>query len=88
MRTVHRIVDAQARPGYRLHVRFEDGTQGDVALSELVGKGVFAAWCDPAELAKVVVDSASHTVAWPNGMDLCPITLSRDVLRDSAVSRA
>jgi hypothetical protein len=37
-------VSAQLLPGYRLHIRFEDGVEGDVDVSGLVRfDGIFAA---------------------------------------------
>jgi hypothetical protein len=74
-----RIVDAEARPDYRLGLRFDDGTEGEVDLSSLVGKGVFAVWSDPAAFARVLADPESGTVAWPGGIDLCPDQLYHDV---------
>ena len=74
-----RIVKAKANPGYRLQLRFEDGAEGEVDLSDLVGKGVFAAWKDPAVFSKVLIDPETGTVAWPGGIDLCPDTLYHNV---------
>jgi len=76
---MHRIVSAHALSGYRLSLRFEDGIEGEVDLTELVGKGVFAAWADPAEFERVFIDPENHTVAWPGGIDLCPESLYQDV---------
>jgi hypothetical protein len=75
----YRIEAAKALADYHLWVRFADGTQGTVDLSSLVGKGVFKAWQDPAEFAKVYVDDDSGTVTWPDGVDLAPDALYRDV---------
>ncbi len=76
---MHRIVNARALPGYRLSLRFDDGVEGEVELTELVGEGVFASWNDPAEFERVFIDPESHTVAWPGGIDLCPENLYREV---------
>jgi hypothetical protein len=76
---MRRIASAQAQEGYRLAIRFEDGAGGVVDLSSLVGKGVFAAWRDPAEFGKVAVDNATGTVTWPGGIDLDPDQLYHDV---------
>ena len=78
---MHRIVEARALPGYKLHLRFADGAEGDVDLSDLVGKGVFAQWRDPAAFAAVFVDPETGTVAWPGGIDLDPERLYSDVTR-------
>jgi hypothetical protein len=60
---IHKIVAAKALPNYRLWVSFEDGIEGEVDLSDLVGKGVFQVWQDPVEFAKVYVDHQTATVA-------------------------
>jgi len=75
----YRIKAAEARPGYRLWIRFEDGVEGQVDLSDLVGEGVFRLWEDPREFEKVHVDEESGTVTWPGGIDLAPDALYRDI---------
>ncbi len=72
---MQRIVAAQARPGYRLWLRFTDGAEGEVDLSHLVGRGVFARWSEPAEFARVRVDPTTRTVCWPGDIDLDPDVL-------------
>ncbi|MCH8881417.1 MAG: DUF2442 domain-containing protein [Planctomycetes bacterium] len=74
-----RIVDARALDNYRLHLRFEDGVEGTVDLSEMVGRGVFSAWSDPKFFVRVTVDPETRTVTWPGGIDLCPDRLYHDV---------
>ncbi len=81
---MHKIIDAKPLEGYRVWVRFADGAQGEVDLSDLVGKGVFAAWADPQEFAKVFIDPESHTLAWPGGIDLAPDALYQDVTAERA----
>ena len=74
-----RIRSATPLPGYRLRLRFDDGAEGVVDLSGMVGKGVFASWKDPAAFARVSVDPETGTVAWPDGIDLCPDALHHEV---------
>lgn len=76
---LYQIEQAHARPGYRLWVRFADGLEGEVDLSELVGKGVFAAWKEPGVFAAVAVDPESGTVVWPGGIDLAPDALHKEL---------
>jgi len=74
------VVEAEARPGFKVWVRFEDGLEGVVDLSHLVGKGVFKRWADtPAEFTEVAVDVESGTLVWPGGLDVAPDTLYNDV---------
>lgn len=70
------IVEARALQGHCIHVRFEDGVEGEVDLSELVEfRGVFADLRNPEEVRKVTVISDLGTVCWPNGADLDPDVL-------------
>jgi hypothetical protein len=75
----YRIESVEARQGYRIWIRFADGVEGEVDLSDLVGHGVFQAWKDPSEFQQVFIDEESGTVAWPGGIDLAPGALHRDV---------
>jgi Protein of unknown function (DUF2442) len=72
-RAVWRVVDVQALPGYRLRVRFNDGTEGEVDMSRLIQAphaGVFAALRDEALFRQVHV--ALGAVTWPGDLDLAP----------------
>jgi Protein of unknown function (DUF2442) len=70
------IVEARATGRYRLYIRFEDGVDGEVDLTELVEfKGVFEPLRDPAEVARVKVDPESGTICWQSGADLDPDVL-------------
>jgi len=71
---MHKIKQAEALEGYRLKLCFADGTTGEVDLSDLAGRGVFAAWKDYAEFRKVTIGDAGDLV-WPSGVDLCPDSL-------------
>ena len=74
------VVEAEARPGFKVWVRFEDGLEGVVVISHRVGKGGFKRWADkPAEFSEVAVDAESGTLVWPGGLDVAPDTLYRDV---------
>ena len=73
-----RLVAIQALSGYRLHVRFDDGVEGDADLKRLVGQGVFSAWSDPAEFARVRIN-ADGAPEWAGEIDLCPDQLYMEV---------
>ena len=75
----YRIDAVRTRPGYRLWVRFADGVEGEVDLSDLVGKGVFASWKDPREFVRASVDQESGSVVWPGGIDVAPDALYHDI---------
>lgn len=71
------IVAVEARPDYRVWIRFADGLEGELSLTHLVGRGVFAAWEDEAVFRRVFLDAESGTIAWPGGIDLAPDALHR-----------
>ncbi len=77
---MHRVTMVETLPDYRIGVAFSDGTAGVIDLSDMVGTGIFEALKDPSQFAKAYVDSVTHTVAWPGGIDLCPDALYRDVV--------
>jgi Protein of unknown function (DUF2442) len=76
------VVAVEARPGFKVWVRFENGVEGEADLSNLAGRGVFKRWTEnPAEFGEVSVDPDSGTVAWPGGLDVAPDRLYSEVLR-------
>jgi hypothetical protein len=69
---------AEVRPleGYRLHLRFEDGVEGDVDLQQFVTfDGVFAPLKERDYFTQVRVEPEFGTIVWPNGADLDPLVL-------------
>lgn len=66
-----RLVEVKAKPGYRLWLRYEDGVEGEINLSNLVGQGVFSYWNDPKnfELAHI---GESNQISWSDELDICP----------------
>ena len=74
-----RILEAKPLPEYRVWVRFSDGIEGEIDLSDMVGKGVFAAWLDPEEFKKVSIDLQTYTLTWPGGIDIAPDALYEEL---------
>lgn len=73
MVTVRRI---EAKEGWRLRLRFSDGTEGEANLEGQWERGpIFAPLQDPAFFQRVRVSRTLGTVAWPNGADIAPETL-------------
>jgi hypothetical protein len=71
---VPRPVEVRARPTYKLWLRYDDGTEGEVDLSSLVGRGVFQAWNDIAVFETARLGPCGE-VAWGEDIDLCPDAL-------------
>jgi hypothetical protein len=58
--------------GHRLMLRFSDGLQGEVDLSDCLSGPIFEPLRDPAFFALARVDTELDTVTWPNGADFSP----------------
>ena len=70
------IVAVNAIGDYRLHLRFEDGVEGNIDLAPMLSfRGIFEPLKDAAYFAKVRVDPELGSVVWPNGADLDPDVL-------------
>ncbi len=59
---------------YRIWLRYQDGTEGEVDLSHLAGKGVFALWEQEGMFARVKLGPHGR-IEWPGDIDLCPDAL-------------
>ncbi len=65
------LTEVKPLDNYRLWIKFSDGAEGIVDLSEFVGKGVFALWNDYREFQKVHIGPGGE-IAWNDQIDMCP----------------
>ena len=75
-----RVADVETLPGFRLRVRFNDGTEDIVELADFInsaGAGVFAALRDEKvfQEARVVLGAAT----WAGDLDLAPDAMHRAI---------
>lgn len=66
-----KLCEVKALPRHRIWVRYVDGVQGEVDLSHLAGRGVFALWDEAGEFEKVHVGPGG-AVSWSDQVELCP----------------
>jgi hypothetical protein len=69
-----KILSADPLSDFRLRLRFADGTDRVVDLSDLAGVGVFQAWTEPSVFEQVQVTKFG-SLTWPGELDLCPDSL-------------
>ena len=62
--------DVEPRDGYRIWLRYSDGTAGEVDLSDMAGRGVFKVWLDRTFFEGVHV-SGHGSIAWSDDIELC-----------------
>src|SRR5690349_17981436 len=73
---LHDIVEVAHLGGHRLRLRFDDGVEGEVDLSNrLQFRGLLAQLKDPEYFARVRVHPEFGTISWPNDVDLDPVVL-------------
>ncbi|WP_419838825.1 DUF2442 domain-containing protein [Candidatus Poriferisodalis sp.] len=65
-----RPVAVEARRGYRLWVRFGDGAEGEIDLSDRAGRGVFKIWDEPGVFESAAI-SPHRTICWSKDAELC-----------------
>ena len=71
---MNRAVEVKAVPDFKIWLRYEDGTEGTVDLSSLVGRGVFATLSDSSKFAGVHI-TESGAIAWDDDQELCADSL-------------
>ena len=70
--------------GYCLQLRFDDGSERVVDLSDALWGPMTEPLRDPEYFRLVRVDSELRTIVWPNGFDLDPDVLHGDYEPESA----
>ena len=73
------VTEVKPRGGYRLTVKFSDGTEGEHDFADLIAEGgeMVEPLRDPAIFARVFLDDGILT--WPNGFDLDSIALHMEM---------
>lgn len=85
---IPKIIEVKVLGGYKLWLRFKDGTTGTVDLSAELWGPMFEPLKDRALFARAAVHPELHTVTWPNGADLSPEFLYRQAAQPSIAADA
>ena len=64
----------RATQNYHIYIRFSDGEEGEVDISDLVGQGVFKAWEDYSFFEKIHI-GPGRQIRWSEEIELCPDTI-------------
>ena len=70
-----RIKEARVLDGYRVQLRFTDGTEGNKDFSDLVGKGIFADWTNYENFKNVKITHNGRVLEWAGNRDFCADSL-------------
>jgi Protein of unknown function (DUF2442) len=73
--------------GFRVRLRFSDGTEGERDFSDMIAEGglMVEPLKDPAFFARVFVECG--TLTWPNGFDLDSIALHEEMKKAGLLRR-
>ena len=63
------ITEVKPLEKYRLNIKFSDGVEGVVDLSEFAGIGVFALWNDYSQFEKVKIGRSGELI-WNEEVDM------------------
>lgn len=80
-----RVVEVRALPGYRLSLRFADGTRGEIGMSRLIhaeDAGVFATLREERAFEDAHIEHGA--VMWSDRVDLAPDALYAAVRQGQA----
>jgi len=67
---VPRLKHIEARPDFHLWLKFDDGHDGLVDVSDLAGKGLFTLWNQPGAFARVQLGEFGQA-QWTDDVELC-----------------
>ena len=70
-RNMFKPVEVKALSDYKIWIRYSDGAEGEVDLSNLAGRGVFSLWRDYAAFKNVRL-GPNREIAWSDEVELCP----------------
>jgi len=69
---IPKVIEARYEHDFVVHLRFADGTEGDVDLGDELYGEVFKPLKDPTSFRTLSVHPVFHTLCWPNGADFAP----------------
>lgn len=74
------LLSAQPAAKYKLHLRYDDGTEGVADVSHLAGRGVFQQWDEGDLFFQVKIEPETNALVWNEMLDLDPDSLYLQML--------
>lgn len=71
------VIELKVEESYRLWVKFSDGVNGIVDMSNDTFAGVFAPLKDPQFFKTAYIEGGA--VTWPNGVDIAPDAMHEEL---------
>lgn len=67
-----KITEAKYVEGYKLYVRFSDGSEGEINFEQELTGEIFEPLKDTSFFRKFSLNHEINTIMWPNGADFAP----------------
>lgn len=72
---IHRVTSFEQTAPYTLQLEFDDGLSRMIDFEPILRGELFGPLRDPAEFARVKLDTEVKTLVWPSGADFDPAVL-------------
>ena len=69
---IPQVVEAEHKREFTVHIRFSDGTEGDIDLRDELYGEIFEPLRDLDVFKAVSIHPEFRTLCWPNGADFAP----------------
>jgi len=69
---IPKVIDAKYVRDFVIHLRFDDGVEGDVNLQNELEGEIFQPLKDPSYFRQFTIYKELFTISWPNGADFAP----------------
>ena len=67
-----KVASVKAIEKYKILLKYDDGTEGILDLSDSAGKGVFQYWVEGNNFFNVSIDPIGGGISWSPKLDICP----------------
>lgn len=85
---IPKVIEARHAGEYRVWLRFADGIEGEIDLSDIFRGPAFEPLRDVDQFAKLRVDPDWQTITWPGDIDIAPESLRARLEAAQAGQRA
>ncbi len=80
---IHEVIKAKLIKDYEVELVFDNKKKGRVDLKKYLGHGIFKDLLDKRKFKSFRVDSELGTICWPNGADIAPDTLYKEITHNN-----
>ena len=79
------VIGLEARDKYKLWLRYSDGTEGEIDLSDMADTELFSDWQKPGAFEQVKLGKYGEVI-WTEDANLCADSLYLDLTNRSIIS--